>query len=137
MIGLNIRDRSSIDLPGFKCMRQSWIVRRIAFSALLLTAGRKLTKCLPYRFFALRGLKVYPRKSNLISELRSVRSSSLQYTMRVLVGCSSSPHSRNLTVNCSSNFSASSFVLQCANPSSAYRIQGVAGQFLFIHVSNV
>jgi len=42
-------------------------VPRIAFAALLLTAGLKLTKYFPHRFFDRRGRNVYPRKSKLWS----------------------------------------------------------------------
>jgi hypothetical protein len=45
-------------------MRHPRIVLRTALVALVLIAGRKLTKYFPQRFFARRGWKVYPRKSN-------------------------------------------------------------------------
>src|SRR5713226_7173711 len=44
MIGLNIRDRSSIDLSLRRCRSQLRISARIAFTALSETAGLKLTK---------------------------------------------------------------------------------------------
>jgi len=43
------------------------MVERIDLTASLLTAGMKLTKKLPLRFFAIRGLNVYPKKSNFCS----------------------------------------------------------------------
>jgi hypothetical protein len=64
MIGLNIRDRSSMRLSLRKCRSQLPISARIAFAALSETAGLKLMKYFPLRLFDLRGRNVYPRKSN-------------------------------------------------------------------------
>jgi hypothetical protein len=50
MIGLNIRDRSSIRLSLHKCGFQLRISARIAFTALSETAGLKLMKNFPLRF---------------------------------------------------------------------------------------
>ena len=94
MIGLNIRERSSRIYPVSDASA-IWMVCRMALHALSLTAGVKLTKYFPYRFFDRRGRNVYPRKSNFISGYSPRRSSSLQYTIRVFSGCSSSPHSSN------------------------------------------
>jgi len=58
MIGLNIRDRSSIDLSLRKGRFQLRISVRIFFTALSETAGLKLMKCFPARFFDLLGRKV-------------------------------------------------------------------------------
>jgi hypothetical protein len=55
---LNIRDRSSMDLSLRKCRFQLRISVRIAFTALSETAGRKLMKYFPLRFFDLRGRNV-------------------------------------------------------------------------------
>jgi len=62
------------------------MVSRIFLAAFELIAGRKLTKNFPHRFFARRGWKVYPRKSNLMCSYSPGRSSSLQYTIFVFVG---------------------------------------------------
>ena len=51
MIGLNIRDRSSIALSLRFGSFQLRKVSRIAFAALCETAGLKLMKYLPLRFF--------------------------------------------------------------------------------------
>jgi len=58
MIGLNIRDRSSIDLSLRRCRFQPRISARIAFTALSETAGLKLMKYFPNRFFDLLGRNV-------------------------------------------------------------------------------
>jgi hypothetical protein len=55
MIGLNIRDRSSIALSLRRCSFQLRISARIAFPALSDTAGLKLMKYFPNRLFDLRG----------------------------------------------------------------------------------
>jgi hypothetical protein len=60
MIGLNIRDRSSIDLSLRKCRFQLRISARIAFTALSETAGLKLMKNFPLRFFDLLASFVVP-----------------------------------------------------------------------------
>src|SRR5215510_16218995 len=51
MIGLNIRDKSSIDFSLHDCSRQPRISSRMAFAALAEMAGVKLTKSLPHRVF--------------------------------------------------------------------------------------
>ena len=58
MIGLNIRDRSSIDLSLRKCRFQLRISDRIVRTAVSETAGLKLMKYFPSRFFDLRGRNV-------------------------------------------------------------------------------
>src|SRR2546421_3993660 len=58
---LNISARSLRDLSLRRAMCQERISRPIALIASLLTAGRKLTKCLPHRFLASLGRNVYPR----------------------------------------------------------------------------
>jgi len=58
MIGLNIRDRSSIDLSLRKGRFQLRISARMAFTALSETAGLKLMKNFPLRFFDLLGRNV-------------------------------------------------------------------------------
>ncbi|MCU1252991.1 MAG: hypothetical protein JWQ49_6020 [Edaphobacter sp.] len=55
MIGLNIRDRSSIALSLRLGRFQLRNVSRIAFAALFETAGLKLMKNFPLRFFDLLG----------------------------------------------------------------------------------
>jgi len=64
-------------------------------AALVLIAGRKLTKNCPHRFFARRGRKEYPRKSNLIFSYVPRRSSSLPivqaFTHRFGIGLSVAP----------------------------------------------
>jgi len=47
MIGLNIRDRSSIDLSLRRCRSQPPISARMAFTALSETAGLKLMRYFP------------------------------------------------------------------------------------------
>ena len=75
-------------------MSKARIVDRIEFSAEGLTAGRKLQNTLAVRmFFARRGRKQYPRKSNVTFGYVPWRFPSLQYTILVFVGCSSSRHS--------------------------------------------
>jgi len=54
MIGLYIRDRSSIDWSLRRCS-QLRISARITFTALSATAGLKLMNHFPFRFFDLRG----------------------------------------------------------------------------------
>src|SRR6516225_10198113 len=66
MIGLNIRDRSSMDLSLRSGRFQLRISVRIAFTALSETAGLKLMKCLPSRFFDLRGRKCVAEKIELL-----------------------------------------------------------------------
>jgi len=78
MIGLNIRDRSSIALSLRRCRCQLRISVRIAFTALSATAGLKLMKNFPNRFLDLRGRNVYPRKSNFSFGYVLRRLSSLQ-----------------------------------------------------------
>ena len=58
MIGLNIRDRSSIALSLRLGRFQLRKVSRMAFAALFETAGLKLMKNFPLRFFDLRGRNV-------------------------------------------------------------------------------
>ena len=58
MIGLNIRDRSSIRLSLRRCRFQLRISARIVFTALSETAGLKLMKYLSLRFFDLLGRNV-------------------------------------------------------------------------------
>jgi hypothetical protein len=58
MIGLNIRDRSSRALSLRRGRFQLRMVSRMAFAALLETAGLKLMKNRPLRFFDLRGWNV-------------------------------------------------------------------------------
>lgn len=67
MTGLNIQAKSSIFLSLRKCRCHAFIFSRIFLAALVLTAGVKLMKCFPHRFFDLRGLNVKPRKSNFSS----------------------------------------------------------------------
>ena len=78
MIGLNIRDRSSMDLSLRRCRFQLRISARIAFTALSETAGLKLMKNFSLRFFDLRGRNVKPQKSNFSLGYVLRRSSSLQ-----------------------------------------------------------
>jgi len=78
MIGLNIRDRSSIDLSLRRCRFQLRISSRMAFTALSEIAELKLMKNFPCRFFDLRGRNVYLRKSNFSYGYVLRRSSSLQ-----------------------------------------------------------
>jgi len=68
MIGLNMQDRSSIALSLRLGRFQLRILSFMAFAALFETAGLKLMKNFPLRFFDLRGLNSYPRKSNFSSE---------------------------------------------------------------------
>jgi hypothetical protein len=58
MIGLNIRDKSSIDLSLHDCSRQPRISSRMAFAAFVEIAGVKLAKSLPHRFFDFLGRNV-------------------------------------------------------------------------------
>src|SRR5690625_6581475 len=83
-------------------------------------AGVKFTKYFPHLFLDSRGLNVYPRKSNEMFSCSSFLSASLQYTIFVLSGCSSSLHSLILLSRNSSIPFASSSVLQWMTASSAY-----------------
>jgi hypothetical protein len=58
-------------------IRHVRMVVRIALAALVLIAGRKLTKNFPQWFLARRGWKVNPRKSNVTCSYSPGRSSSL------------------------------------------------------------
>ena len=58
MMGLNIRARSSIRLSTRHPSCQARISRRMRLAAALLTAGLKLTKYLPQRFFDRRARNV-------------------------------------------------------------------------------
>jgi len=58
MIGLNIRDKSSTALSLRRGRFQLRILSRIAFAALFETAGLKLMKYFPLRFFDLLGRKL-------------------------------------------------------------------------------
>jgi len=78
MIGLNIRDRSSRLLSLRRGRFQLRIVSRMVFAALFETAGLKLMKNFPLRFFDLLGRKVQPRKSNFSLGYVHRRRSSLQ-----------------------------------------------------------
>jgi len=70
MIGLNIRDRSSIDLSLRKCRFQLRISARIAFTALSETAGLKLMKNFPLRFFRSPRPKRIAEKIELLVRIR-------------------------------------------------------------------
>ena len=85
------RARSARVLSLRRLSRQRRISRPIAFLASSLTAGRKLTKNFPCLLLASRGRNVYPKKSNRSCSCEPRRFASLQYTMRVLSGCSSRP----------------------------------------------
>src|SRR3954469_13166646 len=59
---LNMRARSPRDLSLRRARCHERISRTIALIASLLTAGRKLTKCLPHLFLASRGRNVLPQE---------------------------------------------------------------------------
>src|SRR4030066_1404798 len=112
------------------------MLSRILLFALLLIAGRNDTKNFPCLFFALRGLNVWPRKSKLSTGFSFRLSSSLQYTIRVFSGCSSSLHwAKRFSIACRISFACSS-VLQCTSASSAYLSNDTSGWFFLIHSSN-
>src|SRR3990167_3665065 len=63
-------------------------------------------------------------------------SSSLQYTIRVFSGCSSSLHwAKRFSIVCRISFACCS-VLQCTSASSAYLSNDTSGCFFLIHSSN-
>lgn len=70
--------RSSMALSLRRGSRQRRISWRILVAALELTAGVKLMKNVPHRFFDRRGRNVYPRNSNRSCGYPRGRSSSLQ-----------------------------------------------------------
>ena len=70
--------RSSMALSLRRGRYQRRIACRIRVAAALLTAGTKLMKYLPHRFFARRGRNVYPKKVNYYVGHCPDRSSSLQ-----------------------------------------------------------
>ena len=121
MIGLNLRDRSSRLLSLRRGRFQIRIVSRMAFAALCETAGRKLMKNFPLRCFDFLGRKVYPRKSNFSFGCVPRRSSSLQSTIFVFSGWSSSPQARKRSAMAFRTAWACLSVLHCAMTSSAYR----------------
>src|SRR5262249_21362871 len=71
MIGLNIRDRSSIDLSLQDCSRQFRISSRMALAALVEIAGVKLTKSLPTPIFRLPRTKRITKKIEFLGWVRS------------------------------------------------------------------
>jgi hypothetical protein len=72
---MRARSSSDLSLRSWICqLRTSW---RMAFFALSLIAGEKLTKCVPYRFFDRRDRNVNPKKSNRSCSYLPVRSASL------------------------------------------------------------
>src|SRR5690625_4056586 len=120
-------ERSLISFSAFSCSFQLLTFCRIDFFDLLLMAGVKFTKNFPHLFLDSRGLNVYPRKSNEMFSCSSFLSASLQYTIFVLSGCSSSLHSLILLSRNSSILFASSSVLQWMTASSAYLANGLFG----------
>ena len=114
-----MQDPPSAGCFGVEAIRHSRMVARIALAALVLIAGRKLTKYFPQRFFARRGWKVYPRKSNLTDSNFPGRSSSLQYTIRGLPGMSSETALQESIVLASSTSRACRSLLQWTMASSA------------------
>ena len=75
-------------------MFKSRIAWRMAFIAEGLTAGLNPPNSeLSRKFRTKRGRKQYPRKSNVTFGYVPWRFPSLQYTILVFVGCSSSRHS--------------------------------------------
>ncbi len=73
-----MRAKSSMALSLRRDIRQRRISWRIVVIASALTAGVKLMKNLPHRFFDRRGRNVYPKKSNRSWGYPRGRSSSLQ-----------------------------------------------------------
>ena len=108
----------------------------IAFCASLLTAGVKLTKrCFVFALQTILGLNVYPKKVNAVFSYRFRLNPSLQYTIFVLLGCSSKPQAIRRFPSSSSTCLASLSVRQCTKPSSAYRHESNFGYVLFSQVS--
>jgi hypothetical protein len=64
MMGLSIRAKSSILWSSRASSGQARMARRMPVAAALLTAGLKLAKYLPQRFFDRQGRDVDLRKSN-------------------------------------------------------------------------
>src|SRR5664280_884063 len=92
--GLVPRARSSRVLVVSRSGRQARTRRLICVSLALLTPGRKPVKASAvFLLKALRGRNVKPRNVNDVFSYVPRRLLSLQYTSRVLSGCSSSPTS--------------------------------------------
>src|SRR5690606_25441632 len=100
--------------PLDRSICQPFIFSFIDFIALFLTAGSQLVNHTPRRlFFAILGLKVYPRKSKDILSWIPLLLLSLQYTIFVFTGWSSKPHSFIFLLNSSLTFTACVSLLQC------------------------
>lgn len=126
----------SILHPVFLCTSIAFIFSRKFLDEALLTDAIKLCLILPSLHLMYTALNVYPRKSNSVSSSFLFLSLSLQYTILVFTGCSSSLHSSNLRVSFSFIHNAFSFVRQWITPSSVYLSKGALGKFLTIHISN-
>ena len=73
---MRARSSMALSLRRGRCRRRS--ACRIRVAAALLTAGAKLMKYLPHRFFDRRERNVYPKKVNCSVGYCPGRSSSLQ-----------------------------------------------------------
>ena len=107
-------------------MSSERISRPIAFAASRLTAGRNDTNMLAVLLLASRGRNVYPRNVNDVLMSRA-GPASLQYTMRVLSGCSSRPTCASRAAIASRTWRAWPLAAQCTTTSSQYRSNGRSG----------
>jgi len=100
--------------------RGPWAIGgRIGCWAGPLAPGRQLIKRSPARFCARRGRNVKPRKVHCIGGSSPPRLLSLQETIPVLSGCTSTPHSRKRAASCRFPQGACRSVRQGPIPSSA------------------
>lgn len=118
------------------CSRQLRTSAPSLLRASLLTAGRKLRNCFPFRSRALRGWNVKPRNVNATCSYEPRRERSLQYTILVLSGCSRSPTSSILFPSAARTSWAWCSVTQCTTPSSAYRSNWMPRKLRDSHMSN-
>jgi hypothetical protein len=86
--------------------------------ASFLIAGRNDVKLQPFLPRALRARKVKPRKVNDVCSKEARRLPSLQYTIRVLVGCRRSPTSASLSAIAVASMRAWRSLTQCTTASS-------------------
>ena len=126
-MGLISRARLPMVCRVRRCSRQRRTSALILSKASLLTAGRNEVNFFPFLARAARARKVNPKNVNDTCSCEPRRTPSLQYTIRVLAGCSRSPTCSILFCSAASTSRAWRSVAQCTTASSAYRSNWTPG----------
>jgi len=103
---------------------------------ILADRGRKRGERLPVSVASRAGAEGEPKEGERGVRMPTRRLASLQYTIRVLAGCSRSPTSAILSAIALTSMLAWRSLTQCTTASSAWRSNWMVGNLSAIHRSN-